>query len=51
MTEIGIESVIRGKKPGTTISDKALPCPMDRVHQSFPHLRQTSYRFEEGKVS
>jgi len=35
MRDIGIEGVIRGKKPKTTIPDKALPCPLDRVNRQF----------------
>lgn len=35
MQDIGIEGVIRGKKPKTTIPDKALPCPLDRVNRQF----------------
>ena len=35
MKGIGIEGVIRGKKPRTTIPDKALPCPLDRVNRKF----------------
>ena len=35
MKGIGIEGVIRGKKPRTTIPDKALPCPLDRVNRQF----------------
>ena len=35
MTDIGIEGVIRGKKPRPTIPDKALPCPLDRVNRRF----------------
>ena len=35
MKEIGIEGVIRGKKPKTTFPDKALPCPLDRVNRQF----------------
>ena len=35
MKDIGIEGVIRGKKPRTTIPDKALPCPLDRVNRQF----------------
>ena len=33
MKDICIEGVIRGKKPRTTISDKALPRPLDRVNR------------------
>ena len=35
MKDFGIEGVIRGKKPRTTIPDKALPCPLDRVNRQF----------------
>jgi transposase InsO family protein len=35
MKDIGIEGVIRGKKPRTTIPDKALPYPLDRVNRQF----------------
>jgi len=35
MRDIGIEGVRRGKKIKTTWSDKALPCPMDRVNRQF----------------
>ena len=35
MKDIGIEGVIRGKRPRTTIPDKALPCPLDRVNLQF----------------
>lgn len=35
MKDIGIEGVIRGKKPRTTILGKTLPCPLDRVNRKF----------------
>ncbi|MCK0096221.1 IS3 family transposase [Yoonia sp. F2084L] len=35
MKDIGIEGVVRGKKPKTTIPDKALPCPLDKVNRQF----------------
>jgi len=35
MKDIGIEGVIRGKSPKTTVPDKALPCPLDRVNRQF----------------
>ena len=42
MQDIGIEGVIRGKRPRTTFPDKALPCPLDRVswqfHASAPNV-------------
>ena len=31
----GIEGVIRGKPHKTTIPDKKLPCPLDRVNRQF----------------
>ena len=33
---IGIESVVRGKKPKTKIPDKALPCPLDNGEPPIP---------------
>ena len=35
MNDIRIEGVIRGKQPKTTLQDKALPCPLDRVNREF----------------
>ena len=35
MKDIGIEGVIRGKRPRMTITDKALSCPLDRVNRQF----------------
>ena len=35
MKDIGIEGVIRGKRPRTTIRDKALPCSLDGVNRQF----------------
>ncbi|SHJ89826.1 Transposase InsO and inactivated derivatives [Shimia gijangensis] len=35
MKDIGIEGVIRGKKPKTTVLGKALPCPLERVNRQF----------------
>jgi transposase InsO family protein len=35
MKEMGLEGVIRGKKIKTTLPDKALPCPMDKVNRQF----------------
>lgn len=35
MKDLGLEGVVRGKKPKTTISDKALPCPLDKVNRQF----------------
>ena len=35
MRTMGLQGVIRGKPVRTTISDKAAPCPLDRVNRQF----------------
>jgi transposase InsO family protein len=35
MTEIGLAGAVRGKPVKTTISDRAAPCPEDRVNRQF----------------
>ena len=35
MKTLGLQGVIRGKHLRTTISDKAAPCPLDRVNREF----------------
>ena len=35
MAGMGLQGVIRGKTVRTTISDKAAPCPLDRVNRQF----------------
>jgi putative transposase len=35
MREMGLEGVIRGKPVRTTVSDKAAPCPLDKVNRQF----------------
>ncbi|SFJ27639.1 Transposase InsO and inactivated derivatives [Albimonas pacifica] len=35
MKDMGLQGVIRGKKPRTTIPDKAAPRPLDRVNRAF----------------
>ena len=35
MQNMGLQGVIRGKSVKTTISDKAAPCPLDRVNRLF----------------
>lgn len=35
MRQMGLQGVIRGKAIKTTISDKAVPCPLDRVNRQF----------------
>jgi putative transposase len=35
MREMGLQGVVRGKSVRTTISDKAVPCPLDKVNRDF----------------
>ncbi|GAB4369635.1 MAG: hypothetical protein Kow00114_29510 [Kiloniellaceae bacterium] len=35
MREMGLRGAIRGKPVRTTVSDKAAPCPLDRVNRQF----------------
>ena len=35
MRGMGLQGVIRGRRVKTTISDKAAPCPLDRVNRQF----------------
>ncbi len=35
MRQLGLQGVMRGKPIKTTISDKAMPCPLDRVNRQF----------------
>lgn len=35
MRAMGLQGVIRGKRPKTTVSDKAAPCPRDHVNRQF----------------
>ena len=35
MKAMGLQGVIRGKSIKTTVSDKAAPCPLDRVNRQF----------------
>jgi len=35
MRSMGLKGVVRGKPVKTTISDKATPCPLDRVNRQF----------------
>jgi transposase InsO family protein len=35
MKRMGLQGVIRGKPHRTTFSDKAPPCPLDRVNRHF----------------
>ncbi|WP_246748998.1 IS3 family transposase [Rhizobium setariae] len=40
MRTMGLQGIIRGKPVRTTISDKAAPCPLDRVNRQFRAPRQ-----------
>ena len=35
MKRMGIQGIIRGKPQKTTVSDKKLPCPLDKVNRQF----------------
>ena len=35
MREMGLQGVIRGKPIRTTVSDKAAPCPLEKVNRQF----------------
>jgi putative transposase len=35
MRRIGLRGIVRGKETRTTIADKALPCPADKVNRQF----------------
>jgi putative transposase len=35
MWSMGVQGAVRGKPVGTTISDKATPCPLDHVNRQF----------------
>jgi len=35
MREMGLQGVIRGRRVRTTVSDRAAPCPLDRVNRQF----------------
>lgn len=35
MGDMGLQGIIRGKPVRTTVSDKATPCPLDRVNRQF----------------
>jgi putative transposase len=35
MREMGLKGAVRGKPVKTTVSDRAAPCPLDRVHRQL----------------
>jgi len=35
MRRLGLKGVVRGKPVMTTVSDKATPCPLDKVNRQF----------------
>ena len=39
MRDMGLRGARRGKPLRTTISDKAAPCPLDRVNRAVPRFR------------
>jgi transposase InsO family protein len=38
MRQMGLQGIVRGRSVRTTISDKAAPCPLDRVNRDFKAL-------------
>ena len=55
MKAMGIAGVIRGKPHRTTFSDKAAPCPLDRVNRDFkapaPNMLWVSdFTYEIGRA-
>jgi transposase InsO family protein len=57
MKTMGLQGVIRGRRVRTTISDKAAPCPLDRVNRQFKAPRpnvlwsRTSHMSPPGRAS
>jgi putative transposase len=47
MRRMGLQGVIRGKRVKTTISDKAAPCPLDRVNRQFRASRPNLLRVSD----
>ena len=47
MKAMGLQGVVRGKTIRTTIPDKALPCPRDRVNRQFEALRPNVLRVSD----
>ncbi|MFD2072670.1 IS3 family transposase [Azotobacter chroococcum] len=39
MRRLGLQGVVRGKTPRTTVSDRATPCPRDHVNRQFQASR------------
>jgi putative transposase len=39
MARLGLQGAIRGKPVRTTISDKAVPCPLDHIDRQFHAVR------------
>jgi putative transposase len=39
MRQMGLRGVVRGKEARTTVPDKAMPCPADRVNRQFRATR------------
>ena len=39
MRMMGLQGVVRGKAAKTTVADRAMPCPADRVNRQFQALR------------
>jgi len=53
MRRLGLQGVVRGKTPRTTVSDRVTPCPRDHVNRQFqasrPNALWVSDRTSDGK--
>jgi putative transposase len=47
MKRMGLHGVRRGKVVRTTVPDKAVPCPLDRVHRQFKADRPNQLRVSD----
>jgi transposase InsO family protein len=47
MRQMGIHGIVRGRSVNTTISDKAVPCPLDRVNRQFKAPRPNALRVSD----
>ncbi|TKD45161.1 hypothetical protein FCG41_04805 [Azotobacter chroococcum] len=53
MRRLGLQGVVRGKTPRTTVSDRVTPCPRDHVNRQFQASRPNAFwvsdRTSDGK--
>src|SRR5437868_6640476 len=51
MRRMGLKGVVRGKTVRTTISNAAVPCPLDRVNRQFTAPRPNFYGYPTSPTS